>query len=156
MDPAAEATVWQMFASACVNGTLGLSALKRPMLTAAARMLRRTRGGEEEEGARKGREGGVGGGEGASDGGGNDGRRDEIRRRVATIDAFSSAARDRSVATRLPPCAHPALRPNETFIALTTKPTTNPARTARRDSGSTSPSCAGFMAPRGARVAEWR
>ena len=72
MDPAAEATVWQMFASACVNGTLGLSALKRPMLTAAARMLRRTRGGEEEEGARKGREGGVGGGEGASDGGGND------------------------------------------------------------------------------------
>jgi len=62
----------------------------------------------------------------------------------------------RSVATRLPPCAHPALRPNETFIALTTKPTTNPARTARRDSGSTSPSCAGFMAPRGARVAEWR
>jgi hypothetical protein len=52
-----------------------LSALKRPMLTAAARMLRRTRGGEEEEGARKGREG-------ASEGGGNDGRRDEIRRRV--------------------------------------------------------------------------
>jgi hypothetical protein len=76
MDPAAEATVWQMFASACVNGTLGLSALKSPMLTAAARMLRRTRGGEEEEeGARKGREG-------ASEGGGNDGRRDEIRRRV--------------------------------------------------------------------------
>ena len=48
IEPAALATVWQTFASSCVNGILGFIALNNPMLTAAANTLRKgTREGKE-------------------------------------------------------------------------------------------------------------
>ena len=77
IDPAADAVVWQMFASSSVNGRAGASAEKRAMLTPP-----------------------------------------EIT---------------------LPPCAQPALSPNETFMALTTTPTHIPATTARALRGSFGP-----------------
>mmetsp|Transcript_5621 Transcript_5621/g.23810 ORF Transcript_5621/g.23810 Transcript_5621/m.23810 type:complete len:287 (+) Transcript_5621:1325-2185(+) len=77
MDPAADAVVWQMFASSSVNGRAGAMAEKSPMLTTA-----------------------------------------EIT---------------------LPPCAQPALSPNDTFMALTTTPTHIPATTARALRGSVGP-----------------
>ena len=108
IEPAALATVWQTFASSCVNGILGFIALNNPMLTAAANTLRKgTREGKRLAWRAK---------------------RDE--RRIG-----DDGLMERS--THLPPWPHPAFSPKLTFIADTTNPTIIPAITARGLSGST-------------------